>query len=963
MDNIRIVGAREHNLKNISLEIPRNKLVVITGLSGSGKSSLAFDTIYAEGQRRYVESLSAYARQFLELMEKPDVDLIEGLSPAISIEQRNPSRNPRSTVATVTETYDYLRLLFARIGIPHCPQCGKRIHAQSPQAIIKEILKNYEQKSVSVFAPLIRGRIGTYEELFKKLQGSGYASVRVDGKIYGLEHVPKLNRYTKHTIELLVDQIKVVPEEKERIADSVEIALRESRGLVLVQNSNQGSGVRGQKNNHNSKLNPHPSPLAPSLYSEHHACSSCGTSLPELEPRLFSFNSPYGACPECDGLGAKTEVDPNLVVPDPNLSIREGALAAWSNPVTTRTHRWKRSWKGYYDEILEEICRKNRVSMNTPWKKINPKYRQILLYGGGTYKIHWAKNESDFEGVVRNLERRYQETESEFVKEEVYQRFMREVVCPVCKGARLKKEAQSILVGNKSIVEIVRMSVQEASEFFAKLSLSDKEKIISKQILKEIKSRLGFLLNVGLNYLTLDRHSETLAGGEAQRIHLATQIGSGLTGVLYVLDEPTIGLHSRDNARLLTTLKNLRDLGNTLIVVEHDEETIRSADWIIDLGPGAGVHGGQIVSEGPLQHVLNQKNSLTAKYLNGDIKVHVRDTPRHHQNRFLEVLGAKQFNLKNIDVKIPLGLFVCVTGVSGSGKSTLVHEVLYKALAQKLYHAKESPGTHRAIKGLEHIDKVIVVDQSPIGRTPRSNPATYTGVFSAMRDLFSQLPMARRRGYKPGRFSFNVKGGRCENCQGDGTLRIQMQFLPDVFVKCEECRGKRFNEETLEVHYKGKSIAEVLEMSVEEGCFFFEAIPSIHRVLKTLLDVGLSYIALGQSATTLSGGEAQRVKLAAELCRKATGKTLYILDEPTTGLHFADVDKLLHVLHRLVDTGNTVLVIEHNLDVVKTADWVVDLGPEGGNEGGRIVAQGPPSAIIARPSSYTGRYLRSVLSK
>ncbi|MBI4055856.1 MAG: excinuclease ABC subunit UvrA [Elusimicrobia bacterium] len=945
---IGIRGAREHNLKNLNLEIPKNKLVVITGLSGSGKSSLAFDTLYAEGQRRYVESLSAYARQFLELMEKPDVDFIEGLSPAISIEQRNPSHNPRSTVATVTEIYDYLRLLFARIGKPHCPQCARPIASRSAQSIIQEILGQHQGTSVSLFAPLIRGRKGTYQELYERFRKMGYVKARTDGVLHELERPPKLDRYKKHTIELFVDKLAVQSVNRERLAESVETALKESRGLLAAD---------FYKNGISSKTRP----TLSCIYSEHNACAQCATTFPELEPRLFSFNSPYGACPECDGLGLKTVVDPELVVPDPRLSIGEGALQAWSNPVTTRTHRWKSSWASYYQDILGQICKAHHIPMRLSWQNLSKKQKQALLYGGGSYRIPWSKNARDFEGVISNLERRYRETESDYVKEAIRLRFMREVLCSVCRGARLKPESLSVRVHQKSIWEVTRMTAAQAHSFFQQLSLSEKDRQISVQVLKEIRSRLQFLVSVGLDYLTLDRKSQTLAGGEAQRIHLATQIGSGLTGVLYVLDEPTIGLHQRDNARLLGTLKRLRDLGNTLIVVEHDEETIRAADWIIDLGPGAGIHGGQAVAQGELAGILKNKKSLTAQYLNRKLTIPIPSPRRTPQGAGLQILNARQFNLKDIDVKIPLGLFVCVTGVSGSGKSTLVQEILYKGLARRLSGSKEVPGEHRAILGLEHLDKVIVVDQSPIGRTPRSNPATYAGAFSPIRELFAQLPESRRRGYKPGRFSFNVKGGRCENCQGDGTLRIQMQFLPDVYVKCEECHGGRFNEETLQVRYKGKNISEVLEMSAEESVRFFDAIPYIKRILQTLYDVGLGYVKLGQSATTLSGGEAQRVKLASELSRRATGKTLYLLDEPTTGLHFADVDKLLQVLHRLAEAGNTVLVIEHNLDVIKTADWIIDLGPEGGEAGGRIVAEGPPEKIAQVKASYTGQYLRRIL--
>ncbi|MBN1824330.1 MAG: excinuclease ABC subunit UvrA [Endomicrobiales bacterium] len=932
MEKITIRGAREHNLKNLNLEIPRNRLVVITGLSGSGKSSLAFDTIYAEGQRRYVESLSAYARQFLELMDKPDVDIIEGLSPAISIEQKTPSHNPRSTVGTVTEIYDYLRLLFARIGQPNCPQCGKEIKPQSSQQIIDEIMRYPKGTRLQILSPLVRGRIGTYEELFARLARSGYARVRVDGKVRLLEEKIKLDRYRKHAIELVVDRIIAEDGARARAADSVETALKESKGLVLVVS---GEG-KAQKER---------------FFSEHHACTGCGISLPEIEPRLFSFNSPYGACSECTGLGNKIEIDEELVVPDKSLSVSKGALLPWSNPITTRTHRWKGAWGGYYWEMISAVSRRHGISMNKPWKQLSKKQQDILLHGDG----------DDFEGVVTNMDRRYRETASDYVKEEIYNKYMRRRVCPTCGGKRLKKEALSVTVRGKTIADVTAMSVQQAKEFFADLPMSEKEKVISRAVLKEINSRLAFLNNVGLGYLTLERESSTLAGGEAQRINLATQIGSGLTGVLYVLDEPSIGLHQRDNKRLLDTLITLRDLGNTLLVVEHDEETMRIADWIIDLGPGAGIHGGQVVAQGPVKEILKEKKSLTAQYLNGGLRIPFPQKRKKPGAKFVEIKGAAQFNLKNIDVKIPLGLCVCVTGVSGSGKSTLVHEILYKALAKELHESKDLPGRHRSISGFEHLDKAIIVDQSPIGRTPRSNPATYTGAFSPIRDLFAALPESKARGYQPGRFSFNVKGGRCENCQGDGTLKIEMQFLPNVYVHCEVCGGKRFNEETLQIRYKGKNISEVLDMTVEEGAEFFKNIPNLKRVLETLNDVGLGYIKLGQPATTLSGGEAQRVKLAAELSKRSTGRTLYILDEPTTGLHFADVEKLLGVLHRLVDAGNTVLVIEHNLEVVKTADWIIDLGPEGGDKGGGITAQGRPEDVAAVPGSHTGRYLKPYL--
>ncbi len=944
MKSIKVIGAKGHNLKNITVELPKDKMVVVTGLSGSGKSSLAFDTIYAEGQRRYVESMSAYARQFLDLMEKPDVEHIEGLSPAISIEQRNPSKNPRSTVSTVTEIYDYLRLLFARIGKRHCPHCGRPVESWSVQGIAADILKKFNEKNVYIFAPLVRGRAGTYEELFARLKKEGYVKVRVDGTICQLDTPPTLERYKKHTLELLADEIFVEELERERLVESLELALKYAKGLVTVQES------EGNK----------PKEFT---YSESNACAHCGIGFSEMEPRLFSFNSPYGACPECNGLGIKIQIAEDLVVPDTSLSINEGAIAAWDNPVTTRTHRWKTSWSGYYYDILKQVCRREHISMTTPWNKLPKAQRDLLLYGTGDayYRSIISGTDQHFEGVITNLKRRHDESESDFVREEVYNRFMREVECPQCHGKRLKPEALAVYVGGKNIAEICAMQVSDAKVFFDQLKLTEKEKTIARDVLKEIKARLDFLNSVGLSYLTLNRKSQTLSGGEAQRIHLATQIGSGLTGVLYVLDEPTIGLHSRDNDRLIATLKDLRDLDNTLIVVEHDKDTILASDWVVELGPAAGEHGGQVVTQGPTKEFLKDKNSLTASYLNGRRCVLPRAQLRKGNGKTIEIIGAKQFNLKNIDVKIPLGKLVCVTGVSGSGKSTLIHQILYKALAQKFYHAKEIPGAHKTIKGLENIDKVIIVDQSPIGKTPRSNPATYIGLFTHIRELFAQMPEAKRRGYQAGRFSFNVKGGRCEKCQGDGILKIQMQFLPDVYVKCEECHGKRFNEDTLQVTYKGKNIADVLDMSVSQALEFFDAIPKIKRYLQTLHDVGLGYIKLGQAATTLSGGEAQRVKLADELSRKGTGRTLYILDEPTTGLHFADIDKLLHVLHDLSDRGNTVLIIEHNLDVIKTADWIIDLGPEGGDGGGQVVCAGTPQDIVKCKKSYTGQYLKPEL--
>ena len=939
MENILISGARTNNLKNVTLKLPRSKMIVMTGLSGSGKSSLAFDTIYAEGQRRYVESMSAYARQFLDLMQKPDVDLIEGLSPAISIEQRAPARNPRSTVATVTEIYDYLRLLFARIGKRYCPECGRPVEQFSLQAICEDILKRYSGKTVLVLAPLVQGKKGTYEELFARLKKEGFVKILANGEEYDLSNPPVLARYKKHNLDLIVDEIIISEEEKERLTEALELATKYSKGLVRVLENGKTF-----------------------TYSENNACAHCGIGFTDLEPRLFSFNAPQGACPECNGLGLKIEIDEDLVVPDKTLSISEGAIYAWSSPVTNKTNRWKNSWAGYYYEILSSVCRRQHISMTKPWKDLTRKQQEIILFGGEgvDYKVSWTGNDASFEGVINNLKRRNSDSESEFVREAVYERFMREIECPVCHGARLNKEALAVKINGKNIAEISQMQVGQALDFINNLKLTEREELIAKQVLKEIRARLGFLNSVGLSYLTLNRKSQTLSGGEAQRIHLATQIGSGLTGVLYVLDEPTIGLHSRDNDRLIETLKKLRDLGNTLIIVEHDKDTMLAADHLVELGPAAGLNGGQIVAEGSLKEFIKNKNSITAAYLNGTKQILPNLNPKKPSKKWLEICGAKQFNLKNINVKIPLGLFVCVTGVSGSGKSTLVHNVLYNALAKKFYGSKEQPGAHKDIKGLENINKVIIVDQTPIGKTPRSNPATYTGVFTAIRELFAQMPEAKRRGYKAGRFSFNIKGGRCEKCEGDGIIKIQMQFLPDIYVKCEECDGKRFNEDTLSVKFKGKNISDVLEMTVDQAVDFFQDIPKIKKTLKTLQDVGLGYIKLGQSATTLSGGEAQRVKLADELSRRSTGDTLYILDEPTTGLHFADIDKLLKVLHRLSDQGNTVLVIEHNLDIIKTADWIIDLGPEGGDKGGYIVAEGTVPQVAKSPS-YTGKYLKAEL--
>ncbi len=929
MDKIVISGARSHNLKNLSLEIPKDRLVVITGLSGSGKSTLAFDTIYAEGQRRYVESLSAYARQFLEQMDKPDVDSIEGLSPAIAIQQHTPSKNPRSTVGTVTEIYDYLRLLFAKAGRPFCVQCGRPIKAWSAQGITAEISSKYAGKKTRVYAPLVRGRSGTYEELFARFKKAGFSKARVDGKLYPLESPPDLKRYVKHDIDLFVDEFTVAPSDRERLSEAVELALGQSKGLIAVEES---SG----KNE--------------ALYSEKNACPSCGISFPELEPRLFSFNSPHGACPECDGLGIKIEIDPDLVVPDRTKSVNDGALEAWANPVTTRTHRWKGAWSGYYMEMIQAAARDNRIDLDKPWKDLPKAHRDVLLNGAG-----------DFEGVITNLKRRHSESESEFVKEEIYTKFMRETVCPSCKGLRLKPEGLGVKVGGRNIAQTAALSIAAARGALSSLDLTEKERAIARLILKEINSRLTFLNDVGLGYISLDRRSETLSGGEAQRIQLATQIGSGLTGVLYVLDEPTIGLHQRDNAKLIGTLKSLRDIGNTLLVVEHDEAVIRGADHVIDLGPGAGLSGGRIVAQGTPAQIMKDRNSVTGPFLSGERSTTLKREPRRHSGKFLEFNGARQFNLKDIDVKIPLGLFASICGVSGSGKSTLLYEIVYKALARELYKSKEAPGAFRSMKGASQIDKVIIVDQSPIGRTPRSNPSTYSGVFDHIRHLFAELPEARRRGFEPGRFSFNVKGGRCEACQGDGTIKIQMQFLPDVYVRCDECGGRRFNDDTLAVKFKGRSIADVLDLSVEEAAVLFADIPRVSRILSTMSEVGLDYLKLGQSATTLSGGEAQRLKLAEQLSRRATGRTLYILDEPTTGLHFADVEKLLKVLHRLADAGNTVLVIEHNLDVIAASDWLIELGPEGGDAGGRLVFSGPVCDVLKVRGSHTGRYLKEHL--
>ncbi len=922
MNSIKVSKARSHNLKNVSIEIPKNKITVVTGISGSGKSSLAFDTIYAEGQRRYVESLSAYARQFLELMEKPDVDSIEGLSPSISIQQHSPSANPRSTVGTVTEIYDYLRLLYAKIGHQKCHICGRDVSKWPIDSIFRDIFSTCINKKIVIYAPLVFQRPGTYEELYTRLKKSGWHKAETDGVIHSLENPPQLKRYEKHDISLIIDEFSLIESERERLKDDLDLAIKETGNFIKVKTGDEEK-----------------------LYSLKNACPFCSISMPELEPRLFSFNSPFGACPKCSGLGIKTEISMELII-DPSKSISDGAIIPWSNPVTTRTHRWKSAWSGYYGDILKEVCAKYGIDENKKFSSLPERHKEMIL-----------KGDSNFEGVLNNLNRRYNETESDFVKEEIKQRFMTEKECPSCHGKRLKPEALSVYICGKNIIEITDMTISQATAFFSSIKMSEKEKKISKLVLKEIISRLNFLNNVGLSYITLSRESSTLSGGEAQRIRLATQIGSGLTGVLYVLDEPTIGLHQRDNLKLINTLKSLRDLGNTLIIVEHDETVMKNADHIVDLGPGAGINGGEVVATGTLKDICINPNSVTGPYLCGNKKSVSENRNRKHNNLFLKFYKAKQFNLKNIDVKIPLGLITCVCGVSGSGKSTLVHEIIYKTLAKKLNGAKDEPGFFEKVEGIDFLDKVVIVDQSPIGRTPRSNPATYTGLFDPIRELFSMLPESRRRGYSSGRFSFNLKGGRCEACQGDGALKIQMQFLPDVFVKCEECKGKRFNEDTLEVLYKGKNIYEVLEMSVSEALSFFNQIPQIKRKLSLLEDVGLGYIKIGQSSTTLSGGEAQRIKLAFELSKRATGKTIYILDEPTTGLHFADVEKLIKVLHRLADSGNTILIIEHNLDVIKSSDWIVELGPGGGPDGGEVLYEGYFSNFKNAKNSITAGYL------
>ncbi|MEX0753965.1 MAG: excinuclease ABC subunit UvrA [Actinomycetota bacterium] len=938
-DRLVIHGAREHNLRNVTLELPRDRLIVFTGLSGSGKSSLAFDTIYAEGQRRYVESLSSYARQFLGQMEKPDVDFIEGLSPAISIDQKSTSRNPRSTVGTITEIYDYLRVLYARVGHPHCPKCGRPIGRQTPDQIVDQVMELPEGTKFQVLAPVVRGRKGEYEKLLADLASRGFVRARIDGDVRDLGENIKLPKTYKHTIEVIVDRLVAKPDIRRRVADSIESALELAEGTAAVAVATHDETEEVQ------------------TFSQHLACTFDGLSFDELNPRNFSFNSPYGACPTCDGLGTHLEVDAELLVPDPDLSLAEGAVAIWSSGRLE-----------YWDRVLEAVADAHGFSVDTPWKRLSKKAKEIVLHGSDEeiyvrYKNRYNRQRSywtTFEGAVYNVERRHGETDSEAQLERLEQ-FMREIPCPSCGGARLKPESLAVTVGGMSISQLTDLSISDTLAFADDVELSERERMIAERLLKEIRSRLGFLIDVGLDYLTLDRASATLAGGEAQRIRLATQIGSALVGVLYVLDEPSIGLHQRDNRRLIDTLIRLRDLGNTLIVVEHDETTIEAADHVVDIGPGAGEHGGAIVYTGDVKGLLEDEGSITGQYLSGRREIAMPEVRRAPSGRWLKVQGAREHNLKNVNLKIPLGTFTCVTGVSGSGKSTLVQDVLLRALMQKVYRSRVLPGRHRKLVGWEQVDKVIDIDQSPIGRTPRSNPATYTGVFDHVRKLFAQVPEARARGYQPGRFSFNVKGGRCENCAGDGQIKIEMHFLPDVYVTCEVCKGHRYNRETLEVKYKHRSIADVLEMSVEEGLEFFQNIPVISRHMQTLSDVGLGYIKLGQPAPTLSGGEAQRIKLSSELHKRATGNTLYVLDEPTTGLHFEDIRKLLGVLQRLVSTGNTVLVIEHNLDVIKTADWIVDLGPEGGHGGGAIVAEGPPEQIAMHPDSHTGRFLAEVL--
>ena len=937
---IRIRGANEHNLKNISLDIPRDELVVLTGLSGSGKSSLAFDTIYAEGQRRYMESLSSYARMFLGQMEKPDVESIEGLSPAISIDQKSTNRNPRSTVGTVTEIYDYFRLLYARIGIPHCPKCGKEIKKQTVDQMVDQIMEMEQGTRIQLLAPVVRGRKGTHVKLLERAKKSGYVRVRIDGSMYELSEDIQLDKNLKHNIEIVVDRLVVKPGIEKRLTDSVENVLHLAEGLMTVD-------VIGGE---------------PVNFSQSFSCPDCGISIEEIEPRSFSFNNPFGACPECSGLGYKMEFDADLIIPDKSLSINEGAITVMGWQSASKKGSFTRA-------ILEALAEEYHFSLDTPFEEYPEEIQNILIHGtnGKNVNVHYFGQRGEgfydiaFEGIIKNVERRYRETYSEASKAE-YEEFMRITPCRACKGQRLKPGALAVTVGNHNIAEITSFSIEELAKFLDNLELTSQQHMIGDQILKEIRARLQFLLDVGLDYLTLSRATGTLSGGEAQRIRLATQIGSGLVGVAYILDEPSIGLHQRDNDKLLGTLKHLRDLGNTVIVVEHDEDTMFAADHIVDIGPGAGEHGGEVIAEGTAEEIMQVPESITGAYLSGRIRIPVPEE-RRKPTGWLKIVGAQENNLKNIDVEIPLGVMTCVTGVSGSGKSSLVNEILYKYLAKKLNRARTIPGKHKKIEGVEQLDKVINIDQSPIGRTPRSNPATYTGVFDQIRDLFAATQDAKERGYKKGRFSFNVKGGRCEACSGDGILKIEMHFLPDVYVPCEVCGGKRYNRETLEVHYKGKSIYDVLNMTVEEALTFFENVPSIRRKIETLYDVGLSYLRLGQPSTTLSGGEAQRIKLATELSKRSTGKTIYILDEPTTGLHFADVHKLTEILKRLASDGNTVVVIEHNLDVIKTADYIIDIGPEGGAKGGTVIAEGTPEEVARNPVSYTGKYIDMMLKK
>ena len=941
-DQLVVRGAREHNLKDVSLELPRDALIVFTGLSGSGKSSLAFDTIFAEGQRRYVESLSAYARQFLGQMDKPDVDFIEGLSPAVSIDQKSTSRNPRSTVGTITEVYDYLRLLYARIGKPHCPDCGSVIARQAPQQIVDQVLELTADSKFQVLAPVVRERKGEYSELFRQLQAQGYSRVRVDGVVVGLDEVPNLKKQEKHSIDVVVDRLTVKAESRRRLTDSVETALRLASGVVVLDFVDLAEK----------------DPNRERVFSEHLACMKCQISFEELEPRSFSFNSPFGACPVCTGLGTRREVEPDLVVPNGELSVREGAIAPWAGGNVS----------DYFKRLLEALCEELEIDLDVPWQKLPARAKKALLYGHDTevhvkYRNRYGRQRSyytTYEGVIPFIERRHSESDSDASRER-FEGVMREVPCAACKGARLKPLSLAVTINGHSIAEIAGLPIGRMAEMLGGLKLSKRDATIATRVLKEVNERLQFLMDVGLHYLSLDRPAGTLAGGEAQRIRLATQIGSGLVGVLYVLDEPSIGLHQRDNHRLIETLIRLRDLGNTLIVVEHDEDTIRTADWIVDIGPGAGEHGGQIVVSGTLAELLAEPTSITGQYLAGTRSIDVPMVRRPVTDRVITVHGAAEHNLQNVTVDFPLGCMIAVTGVSGSGKSTLVNDVLFNVMARDLNGARLVPGKHKKVTGLEHIDKVVHVDQSPIGRTPRSNPATYTGVFDHVRKIFAETPEAKVRGYLQGRFSFNVKGGRCEACSGDGTIKIEMNFLPDVYVPCEVCLGARYNRETLEVHFKGKTIADVLNMPIEEALEFFAAVPPIARHLSTLVDVGLGYVRMGQSAPTLSGGEAQRVKLAAELQKRSTGRTIYVLDEPTTGLHFEDIRKLLGVLQSLVDKGNTVVVIEHNLDVIKTADWVVDMGPEGGSGGGKVIATGTPEAVAATVGSFTGDFLRERL--